>query len=245
MSGKIRAASRLRAVLAVSLAGMAPSLLLAQPDARGAAPIDLEGRWVSVVTEDWRWRMVTPAKGDYASVPLNDEGVRVANEWAPDTEPDSCKPFGAAGLMRMPMRVDIGWIAPDTLQLETDHGVQTRTLHFAPVAGSRPPSRQGYSEAAWDGTALRVRTTGLLPGWLRTNGVPYSASTELIEYFNTHSAYGDDGFTVTTIVHDPVYLRQDFVTSTTFKKLSDASEWHPVPCTEPDSAAEPRRSATR
>src|SRR5258707_10880054 len=38
------------------------------------ALIDLPGWWVSVVTEDWRWRMMTPRKGDYASVPINDEG---------------------------------------------------------------------------------------------------------------------------------------------------------------------------
>jgi hypothetical protein len=35
----------------------------APPTARAAAPIDLTGYWVSVVTEDWRWRMLTPAKG--------------------------------------------------------------------------------------------------------------------------------------------------------------------------------------
>ena len=32
--------------------------------ARAAAPVDLTGTWVSVVTEDWQWRMVTPKKGD-------------------------------------------------------------------------------------------------------------------------------------------------------------------------------------
>jgi len=37
--------------------------------AKASAPIDLTGYWVSLVTEDWRWRMVTPAKGDYPSIP--------------------------------------------------------------------------------------------------------------------------------------------------------------------------------
>ena len=50
---------------------------------RAAAPIDLTGYWVSVVTEDWRFRMVTPPKGDFASVPLNPEGTRVGNLWDP------------------------------------------------------------------------------------------------------------------------------------------------------------------
>ncbi len=48
---------------------------------RDSAPIDLTGYWVSVVNEDWRWRMVTPPKGDYASVPLNDEARKVADTW--------------------------------------------------------------------------------------------------------------------------------------------------------------------
>jgi hypothetical protein len=215
----------------------------AQPpaaDARSAAPIDLEGYWVSVVTEDWRWRMVTPAKGDYASVPLNGEGIRVADQWEPDLEQNSCLPFGAPNVMRMPIRVRLEWTGPDTLRLETDHGRQMRELRFGAADEAVEPSRQGRSAAAWDGSALKVETMHLLPGWLRRNGVPYSASTAMIEYFNTHSAYGDDGFTVTTIVRDPVYLTQDFVTSTTFKKLSDGADWNPTPCSEPgrDAAAQ-------
>ena len=39
--------------------------------AKAAAPIDLTGYWVSIVTEDWRYRMVTPAAGDYQGVPMN------------------------------------------------------------------------------------------------------------------------------------------------------------------------------
>src|SRR5437762_5047040 len=33
--------------------------------ARAAAPDDLTGYWVSVVTELWRYRMVVPDKGDF------------------------------------------------------------------------------------------------------------------------------------------------------------------------------------
>ena len=46
---------------------------------RTAAPIDLTGNWVSVVTEEWLWRMTTPRKGDYTSIPLSEEGRRVAD----------------------------------------------------------------------------------------------------------------------------------------------------------------------
>src|SRR5512138_3384059 len=75
---------------------------------RARAPIDLTGYWVSIVNEDWRWRMVTPPKGDAASVPLNAEGTKVTNAWDPATD-GSCLAYGAAGLMRMPTRLNITW----------------------------------------------------------------------------------------------------------------------------------------
>jgi hypothetical protein len=214
------------------------SLAWAQPGSddaspREAAPVDVTGYWVSIVTEDWRWRMVTPAKGDYASVPLNDEGRRVADMWDPERDEGTCRPYGAAGLMRMPMRVRLEWEDDDTLRLETDHGMQTRLLHFnAAEAMSDAPSRQGDSVAEWDGASLKVVTRNLRPGYLRRNGVPYSGDTVLTEYFDRHNAYGEEWITVTAIVNDPVYLRQEFITSSDFKELQDDSAWHPVSCEE-------------
>jgi hypothetical protein len=41
---------------------------------RAAAPIDLTGNWVSIVSEDWRLRMVVAQKGDWDVIPLNDAG---------------------------------------------------------------------------------------------------------------------------------------------------------------------------
>src|SRR5579872_2249792 len=68
----------------------------APPPAKAIAPIDLTGYWVSVVTEDWRWRMITPEKGSYPSIPLNAEGRRVANAWDPakdEAEGNECKAY--------------------------------------------------------------------------------------------------------------------------------------------------------
>lgn len=229
-------------IAAVPGFALALSLFLtatAQPpssgDARSAAPIDLEGYWISQVTEDWRWRMVVPAKGDYSSVPLNAEGIRVTEIWDPATaDADWCLPYGAANVMRMPTRLRIRWTDANMLQIETDHGRQTREFHFDAQRAPAAPSRQGHSLAMWDGSALKVTTTDLLPGYLRRNGVPYSDSTQITEYYNTHSAYGREGFTVTTIVHDPVYLADDFVTSTHFLRLNDRSDWNPTSCNEPE-----------
>jgi hypothetical protein len=214
------------------------------PTPRAAAPIDLTGDWVSVVTEDWRWRMVTPPKGDYSSVPLNDEGKRVADTWDPDKDRaagNECRPYGAAGVMRIPGRVRFTWENDTTLKLETDAGTQTRLFHFGetqPPSGL--PTLQGYSAASWEfigggrgqprGGGLKVVTTRMKPGYLRKNGVPYSENAVVTEYFDRHTDYGTEWFTVTTIVDDPKYLNQPFITSTHFKREPDRTKWHPTPC---------------
>ena len=198
---------------------------------REGAPTDLTGYWVAVVTEDWRWRMFTPPKGDYASIPLSAEGVGVADTWDPEDEANGCKHYGAAGLMRNPMRLRISWDDDTTLRLETDHGMQTRLLNFeAPASHGGPPTLQGDSVAQWHETGLEIVTTNLSPGFLRKNGVPYSGDTRLTEYFDRFEAYGDEWLLVTTVVSDPIYLTREFITSSQFKRLADDSSWNPVPC---------------
>src|SRR5690606_5243059 len=124
----------------------------AQRSARESAQVDLTGYWVALVTEDWLWRMVTAPPGDVTSVPLNPVGRRVAAEWDPERDAasgEACRPFGAAGLMRMPVRLHISWQDDDTLKIETDAGQQTRLLHFG---GGTPPeesSWQGFTVAEW------------------------------------------------------------------------------------------------
>src|SRR6185369_17290137 len=113
------------------------------PTPQALAPIDLTGWWVSVVTEDWRWRMVTPPKGDYASVPINNEGRRLADAWDPakdEREGNACRSYGAAAIMRVPGRLHVTWQDENTLKVETDAGTQTRALRFgdAPAAAGEP-----------------------------------------------------------------------------------------------------------
>jgi hypothetical protein len=128
---------------------------------RAAAPVDLTGTWVAIVTEDWRWRMVTPRKGDYASVPISAEGRKVADAWdiardvAAGTE---CKAFGVGGIMRQPGRIRISWQDETTLTLAFDAGTQTRLLHFdATKAAPAEKSWQGHSTAMWEGPGFGPR----------------------------------------------------------------------------------------
>jgi hypothetical protein len=222
------------------------------PTPRAAAPVDLTGYWVSIVTEDWRWRMVTPAKGDYASVPLNPEGRKVADGWDPakdEAAGEQCRAYGAPGVMRLPGRVHIYWESDTALRVDTDAGTQTRTFHFgSPTGTAAGLPWQGVSIADWEtlpsgravlgapdvgvpSGALKVTTTHLRPGYLRKNGVPYSENTILTEYYNaTKEPNADQWLIVTTIVNDPKYLNQLFITSTHFKKEAGDAKWNPTPC---------------
>ncbi len=205
----------------------------------------MTGYWVSVVTEDWRFRMVTPPKGNYSGVPLNLEGRKLADTWDPakdEAAGNQCKSYGAAGLMRVPGRLHITWDNDTTMKNATDAGTQTRLFHFGGKdAQAGEASLQGYSVAAWEVAAtgrgqpragnLIVTTTHLLPGYLRTNGVPYSANTVLTEYYDRISApNGDEWLVVSTEVRDPQYLSSPFITSTHFKKQADAKGWMPEAC---------------
>ena len=94
---------------------------------RDAAPFDIAGNWVSIVNEDWRWRMVTPPKGDYTSLAMLDaQGREVADAWDPATD-GSCRAYGAAALLRMPTRLRVRWESGTVLKLQTDAGRQRRT----------------------------------------------------------------------------------------------------------------------
>ena len=102
--------------------------------------------------------MVTPIKGDFASIPLNTEARSIGNAWDPakDTAAgEQCKSYGAPAIMRVPGRVHISWADENTLKIETDAGTQTRLFHFTgkrPQAASAPgkdiPSRIGNGRCA-------------------------------------------------------------------------------------------------
>jgi len=213
--------------------------------ARADAPIDLTGQWVAIISEDWRWRMITPPKGDIVSIPLSLQGQQTAEAWDPGKDEaagEQCKAYGAPGLMRGPIRMRISWQDDNTLKLETDYGIQTRLLRFGTATSAGPRSWQGITSAQWivrggggRGAprfgSLKTITDNLRPGYLRKNGVPYSENAVLTEHFDlAPQPNGDQLLVVTAIVEDPKYLTQSFVVSSQFKKQSDARGWDPTPC---------------
>jgi hypothetical protein len=204
--------------------------------AKASAPIDITGYWVAFVTEDWRFRMITPRKGDYQPVPITPEARKIADAWDPAADEaagNQCKSYGGAAIMRLAARFHITWEDDNTLRVESDYGMQTRLLHFnAPPASLGERTWQGYSTAQWERPAsLKVATGNLRAGYLRKNGVPYSEDAAVTEYFDLAPIpSGGQVLLVTAIVDDPQNLRQPFTTSSQFKKEADGSKWDPMPC---------------
>ncbi|MGE0594613.1 MAG: hypothetical protein AB7G23_09270 [Vicinamibacterales bacterium] len=237
------------------------------PTPQAGAPVDFTGIWVSVVSEDWRWRMITPAPGDYANIPITPAARAVADRWDPAADAragEACRAYAAPAIMREPTRLRIAWRDDYTLTMETDAGEQTRVFQFARPDGPSPAaarassprqrSWQGVSVARWEapprgiggspgpplglgpragsqGRTLQVETTQIRPGYLRKNGVPFSADATVTEFYDLFKdPDGVDWFVVTTIVRDPQYLADPWVTTSHFKKEPDASKWNPTPC---------------
>jgi hypothetical protein len=223
--------------------------------ARAGAPIDITGHWVALITDDWVYRMITPAKGDYSYIPLNAEGRRVADGWDPARDQaagEECKAYSAPGIMRLPSRVQISWQDDNTLKLDVDTGMQTRLFHFDQREPQGARSWQGWSAARWElsgGTdsiftgaptslgdikrigSLRVDTNNLRAGYLRKNGVPFSEAAFMTEYYNL--IVEDDGnqyLVIQTYVADPRYLAGHFVRTLQFKREPDGTKRNPTPC---------------
>jgi hypothetical protein len=243
--------------LAALLCGVSAALLAqgrggAPPTAKAAAPADYTGYWVSQIVDEWRFRVV-PQKGDIPYLPINADSRRIANAWDPakdEAEGNQCKAYGAVGVMQRPGRLHVTWTDDNTLQIEADAGTQTRVLHFNGGKAAGEGTWQGYSVAAWDlprvgrgaaaaplrgANTLKVVTTNMKPGYIRKNGVPYSANAVLTEYFNLVTGAGNGAqaqpyIAVTAFVEDPMYLNAPFIRTYTFKKETDGARWEPTPC---------------
>jgi hypothetical protein len=219
----------------------------APPTPRAAAPFDLTGQWVSLITEDWRHRQFTPPKGDYAPLPLSPAARKIADGWDPakdEAAGEQCKAYGAAGLLRLPTRIRIAWQDDTTLKLDADAGTQTRIFYFGAPQGAGG-DWQGLSSATWDAPrapfagrgggptsgSLKVVTTRMKPGYLRKNGVPYGTNAVLTEYFDRFDVPGGDSLLiVTSELVDAENLMTPYWTSQQFKRENGTSDWNPSPC---------------
>jgi hypothetical protein len=215
--------------------------------AKAVAPFDPTGYWSSLITQNWRLRMVPPGKGDYIGIPISATGKKAADAWdqtKDEAAGNQCKAYGAPGLMNLPTHLHITWQDDNTLRVETDYGTQTRMLHFGSWTASQPRKRswQGNSVAVWasrrggrggppSARYLRIATTDLLAGYLRKNGVPYGENASLLEYVDLFKEPDGAALIIwTAVVDDPVNLETPYIISSQFKKQPNGSAWAPTPC---------------
>ena len=219
--------------------------------AKAAAPVDLTGYWVSIVTEDWIERMSpdSPPSGTGGA-----RGLTRAPAVAAPPNGEQCRVYAAGGSLRVPTRLNITWVDDNTLKVQMDAGNQARVFHFMPET-PRPAEKtlQGYSVATWELNAgarggrggpppggpaagappaprwgsMNVVTTNLSGGYLLSSRSLYSENAVLTEYFSHHTDFGQDYFTVTAQIQDGPTTR---VTSSTFKKEPNGSKFSPGPC---------------
>jgi hypothetical protein len=218
-----------------------------------AAPVDLSGYWVAVVTEDWIERMApdSPPSGTIGGGVLGrgiNGDAELADENAGNTNPDDiCRVYGAAGSLRIPGRIHITWKDTDTLEIETDAGSQHRIFNFDPsVSVPGQKSLQGHSSASWEfpiptggrfvpadpdapleWAGLKVVTTNMTGGYLLTSRSSYSEDAVLTEHFTYHTDFGVEYLTVMALVED---RGASIATSSTFKKESNGSKFSPTDC---------------
>jgi hypothetical protein len=215
------------------------------PSARATAAIDATGTWVSVITEEWVSRMVTPRKGYVrgGGIHLTPEGMKLTNMWDPardEAAGEHCKGYGAVGVTRLPGKVRITWEGENTLKAEFEAGNQVRRFYFASAPAPGSPSWQGHSIAQWERAVtnpgeragnLKVMTTNLRPQYARKNGLPISGNARLTEYLHVLNApTGDLWLSWIGELDEPLYYLEPYHYSWQFKKVPDNSSWNPEPC---------------
>jgi len=260
------------AAIALALALTVPAALVAQAgqgrgggaaapaSAKNAAPVDLTGYWVSIVTEDWIERMApdSPPSG-------TGRGGRGVFPGGGGAEPaatrpanaDPCRVYAAGGSLRVPGRLNITWADDNTLKLDLDAGKQTRLLHFsaAPPSGERSP--QGYSVATWEvgrgGGGFGAARGGGGAGGARGGGAPAGPTWANLKVVTTNMNGGyllssRSTYSENAVLTENFTAHQDFgtdyftvtaiiedgpttrITSSTFKKEPDGSKFSPTGC---------------
>ena len=222
--------------------------------ARGNAPIDLTGYWVSVIAEDWEFRMVTPDKGIFDTLTLNNEGRRVGNTWDPakdEAAGEQCRGYGAGNIMRFPHAfTSPGRTTRHFDSIPTPERKLDSSTSVLPAPANTEPSWQGYSVAEWErraGARGGARGSGLQhrPERESQSRDHALASRATSERTALPTAIAPSSPSIMTSIHCPTAIsgsrsprksttpctfRGLYVTTSDFKKLPDATGWNPTPC---------------
>jgi len=198
-------------------------------------PMDIMGDWdapggggfgpgIPAIHEDTQDRGAGPDHGDFAGLPLNEAAIYRArahtSAWLTVPE-NQCLLHPMAYQTRGPGGKSIVRIFdPVTEKLVayrlTGNYSLPRTIWMDGRPHPGPYARhtfEGFSTGKWVDDRLVVETTHLKAGYIRRNGVQSSDQARMLEYFVRH----DDYLTLTSILHDPLYLQEPLVRTTDWK----------------------------
>jgi hypothetical protein len=227
--------------------------------AKTAAPVDITGYWVSIVTEDWIERMSpdSPPSGTGGGGGGFGGGGggrgRGAAPQAPPANADPCRAYGAGGSMRVPGRLNITWADDNTLKIDMDAGTQTRLLRFGQSPAPAQRTLQGHSVATWD-TGAAGRGGGFGGGGGRGAAAPAAPRWGQLRVVTTNTTGGyllssRNSYSENAVITEYFIPHSDFgaqyltvvtsiedgggnprIVSSTFKKEPDGSKFKPTGC---------------
>jgi hypothetical protein len=79
--------------------------------------------------------------------------------------------------------------------------------------------------------AIKVTTNRMKPGYMRRNGLPYSANAVYVETFDVTPGPPEERWLiVTSQLIDPPNLNQPYMLSSQFKREANDAKFQPRPC---------------
>src|SRR5437773_5739772 len=204
---------------------------LAQGNERQTSGIDISGSWYNVGGNGGDGM---PILAEYGGMPLNESARLYALAWSPARMTvrrqqcaayDPSRQLHGGGNYRFWEERD-----PVTQRLIAIriYGQITEAQRTIWMDGRpHPPAYAkhtwlGFSTGRYEGNVLTVYTTHLKRAWLRSNGVPQSDQTMLVEHFVRHG----DRITYMTVLTDPVNLTEPYVRSTNqFRSVRQPEAW--------------------
>jgi hypothetical protein len=164
-------------------------------------PIDISGPW----RNNYHWR-VTVDDLEPKPTPFTPEGKRVFESLDHWQDPAlRCLPLGLPRLIGSPYNMEIVDAGDHYLFIYVEHNTPRRVwMDGRKPSADTQDSTLGFSVGRWDGDALVIETTNLLPAWLDGSGLPMKGEgTRIVERYD----YGADRLAVerTITIHDPYY----------------------------------------
>jgi hypothetical protein len=180
-----------------------PGKSYAYGPARSDYPVDITGPW----RNRYKWR-VTVDDLEPKPTPFTAEGRALFAATDHYQDPAlRCLALGLPRLTGAPYNMEIVDAGTHYVLVYVEHNTPRRVWMDGRTAPpDTPPSSLGFSVGHWDGDALVIETTHLLPGWLDGSGLPMKGEgTRIVERYE----FTADRLAMDRImtIYDPYYTQ--------------------------------------